>query len=1199
MEFQHPANFVSYYTNGVDLEIAQGLLGRAENMLSASSPVSEQAHLKSLVYLLQIQADLSAADVAFKRKQYYDALKGYRAVAKFILDTVIPQLRTRKTPKSWPGVNELGTALEESSNRLINILIPEDTSHFFTLNTSPIELDFSAIESLPKSIVVPKQIVPDEVLYFYNSAIAASEQGIWDKAQVFFYKALNLINGDDPDSMEMRANLNLSLGAVEVQLNEEGAALERLTESRQTFDKLEDHLGAAEVMHNMGLAYLRAGNIDQARASLDEARELASRASFQGLLNSQGANLRSIRAENQNETLRTPFSDGLLGTSHSNISGSSPSLSKHRFSVPFTAPVNMDTEKLASSLGSNDLELKFRALHRGIAGSSLKLVTPAQINIENFERELFVVVGKYQVQLDWTKESGLALPVLIDQVYDLRSKQNDPLTAGHRDESLTELAIFLPYLYHVILPIKMGDCLHHLGEYEEAQKEYRRAGQYRHISIPLEAANLWRRLAENILAWGDSFYRAGDTEQAIAVYSTVMDQQRQAADSFLYNDTKLKAKGDQVKAWLIAVDEGADPPLLNPALTHVLHTIRLRWEYIRAGLDFFGDLNTTVPPFTFKYLQEVARYFANRAIQAEQRYIDFYTRFENGQMTRQDLENVLQLSIKEEEAAKERASAANSAKDAAIHSATLSETRYDNADSLLEQFKDVDAELQVLAGHIARGNAFIDGDLPNLNYRSPGNYNFSGKKHEVLQQLTKRQTRISNELQQTRMENTVDELDEAKKMAEDQKTAAEARHKAAEIEKSIAMERKKHAAEMLAMYNNQVFNPEQWFMMATLMKSLSLTALYRAMETARLMQRAYNFEYLENREVISESYSFNEWRETGWMALTNDMLGGELLLKDIDSFTFHQITRIHHKPIPVRWEISLGNQFPGHFQFEFVRTGRMEFDIDLERVIEAHPGTYRHLLAGAELEIDGFLPPNGLHGRLTNSGFGHFRDAEGNAKFRLQPAETMVLSRYDRRRDSIILSPPHEMRALFESNSVASGWLLEIPKASNDVNLNAIFDVRLVLYFECLFDPTLFVADSTPLAGVHAERSRAYHLRFDYPDAFYSLRETGKANLELSALDFPINHEQPTLHSLALVMNPKAGETFENTKLSVSHPGQAVPVDVTVTGNNVVRKSALPIADGSSAMGTFEIEIDAAQIDRKEFLEDLVIVLEYRFTPAN
>jgi hypothetical protein len=89
-----------------------------------------------------------------------------------------------------------------------------------------------------------------------------------------------------------------------------------------------------------------------------------------------------------------------------------------------------------------------------------------------------------------------------------------------------------------------------------------------------------------------------------------------------------------------------------------MYTLRKRWTYISAGLDFFGALPTAIPPFTFRHLQEASRYVANRAIQAEQRYVEFYTRFESGQMTRRELQNAYEQSLQGVEIARQNQEAA-------------------------------------------------------------------------------------------------------------------------------------------------------------------------------------------------------------------------------------------------------------------------------------------------------------------------------------------------------------------------------------------------------------------------------------------------------------------------------------------------------------------------------------------------------------
>ena len=56
-----------------------------------------------------------------------------------------------------------------------------------------------------------------------------------------------------------------------------------------------------------------------------------------------------------------------------------------------------------------------------------------------------------------------------------------------------------------------------------------------------------------------------------------------------------------------------------------------------AGLDFFGIPASIVPIWTFDYLQSVARYFAQAAIQAERDYINFQDRADQATFTRTQL----------------------------------------------------------------------------------------------------------------------------------------------------------------------------------------------------------------------------------------------------------------------------------------------------------------------------------------------------------------------------------------------------------------------------------------------------------------------------------------------------------------------------------------------------------------------------------
>ena len=1200
MSIRFPENFVAYHA---DVEDRGHVFARLE-LMEAALPGARTAtainDLRARRTSLEWQAMLQRADDDFRARRYERALAGYRNVSRKILALLEPRVGRLRTPRVWPEGATITDALVSASAELLSHLIPEQQVTPLVLQAENV-VPLDELGATEHPVVSAAAQASDDVLAVINRAAAAAEQGRWDEASTLYQTA---IEGVPRDNTQMRAELMLNLGAVEIQRNETRAALRHLETAQGQFEELGDQLGVAEALHNAGLAHLRAGSGEEAVKTLGQARVVAGRASLLGLLE---------RTEEETPRGETETRDGIgfstatlnpvlanpafANTTIATTTVSRPELltslvltrsivSAPVITLPDTViapPSRTDAGQVAASLGSFDLSLKLRSVTKNVVQNNLALETPAQEKQDNFARALTVTVDEEPITLQWSKRERLDGRVLRNTLYRGRVNSSAIAQLGFRVREETEAIANLPHLYHLVLPIKMGDCHMHLGEHEEAQSQYGRASRYDFINLTREAPDLWRRMAENVVAWGDSLYRVGRTDEALPVYDLLMGDDRLASDSLFYTTDSLEATGETVREWLQAVAEGNEPPALNPAIAHLLHTVRRRWAYILAGLDFFGNTTNIVSPFSFRYLQEVARYFAQRAITAEQRYIDFYTRFENGEMTRKDLENATELSALEVDAARERERAAAATVEAADANADLARTRRQNAQDQLNQFNSVDWELEQLAGHIARGNAWTGGDLPNLNY-SAGSYHFDGPKHEVLQDLTRRQTSITNDLQRARMQDTVNEMAAAEDVAQAQQEVARAQHEAAQIETHIARARAEHADDMLNAFNEQKFNPEQWLSMATIMRWLANTALNRGIEVARLMERAYNFENFDNRQTIRDSYR---------LAFTDNMLGGELLLSDVDSFTHYHVTRVREKPIPVKWALSLPEQYPGQFS-QFAHTGRMEFEVDISRVIAAHPGTHRHQLVGVELEVDGFLPPTGLHGRLTNAGLGRYRDRDGSVNLRLQPAETLILSRYDRRQDSLLLAPPQEMRALFEGNSVASGWTLEIPRGSNDVDLNVVFDIRLVLYFECLFDRTLFTRDTQPLPLL-LQRSRSLFLRHHFPDAFYQLRETGRATIDLAAADFPRNQQQPTLRSLALAVTAADGASLDGVGLAVNHPGTNAPVNATLDARQVVPSGDLPVNGDPSALGRYEIELDPAQ---REHIADITLVMDYGFAPA-
>ncbi len=1169
---RHPENLIAYQTPLAYRGAAKARLEALTALAAGQVATSAARDLAARRKLLGWQVRLEKADADFAAQRYEDALAAYEQVSKEVLALIEPKAGR---PKRWPEGRKVIEAMAEAGAALLTHLLPQEPEPRLVL-TAPVDSITELLGEGPAMVSAVSELSPQASSLIERAGVAV-RQGRWAEAGTLYAEAADGV----PEAK--RAEILLNLGAVEVQQGEPAKAKATLERAHGLFKASGDELGMAEASHNMGLAMLREGNGEAAVSRLKEARSLAGKASLRGLLD--GVRVAeparpSTPAAMLREAIR-PAEEEMTVV----LSERTPSIrAVAAREALISRATATDTDELAETLGTHDLELKLRTIDSGAGRTDLKLQTPAQERAENFQRTVSFATGAQPLILQWSAKEPLKAATLLSGLSG-RVASKHLTGVGLTDRGEAALAVNLPQLYHFVLPLKIADCLHQLQRFEAAHEEYSRASRYELINLALEAPDLWRRMADNVLAWGDALYRAGDGQSALPVYELLLKQDTTPGSSLFYTSPSLSPVGTVVTNWLAALRAEQTLPELNPAIVAVLHSVRKRWVYLEAGLDFFGVPATVVSPFTFRYLQDVARYLAQRANNAEQRYIDFYARFENAQLTRKELENAEELAGLGIDLAEQNRVAANETVRAAQEATKLAGIRAANAQQQLTEFNNASWELETLAGHIARGSAWTGGDLPKLHYSAEGRYDIEGKKHEVLQELTRRQAAISNDLQRERMADAVAELNQGKVVAQAQQAVAQARAGAAQIEVQIANARADHASEMLDAFNGQVFNPEQWQAMALFMRWLASTALDQAIEVAQLMERAYNFENFVSRKVIRPSYKVSS---------TKDMLGAEWLLSDIDSFTHHQVTQVKEKPIPVKWGVSLAEEFPGQF-LTFSRTGRLDFDVDLARVALAHPGTYRHRLAAVELEVDGFVPPMGVHGRLTSSGLGRHRGRDGSVSLRVQPAETLVLSRYSRRVDGALLSPPPDMRALFEGNSVGCGWSLEIPRSANDLDLRLVFDVRLVLYFDCLFDRDLYDVDSQPPAGSVFKRTRAIYLSQHQPDAFYQFKESGKAEISLSTADFPLNQGSPVLQGLSLAVVPAAGSApLTGLPLSVSYPGTTAAAAVTVDSANLVPKGALPVTGTPSATGGYVLTAASHQ----EQIDDVVLVLDYEYSPV-
>jgi hypothetical protein len=385
-----------------------------------------------------------------------------------------------------------------------------------------------------------------------------------------------------------------------------------------------------------------------------------------------------------------------------------------------------------------------------------------------------------------------------------------------------------------------------------------------------------------------------------------------------------------------------------------------------------------------------------------------------------------------------------------------------------------------------------------------------------------------------------------------------------------------------------------------------------ALKTALLMQQAYNFETDQALALIKPDYSTDA---------VNGLLAADSLLADIESFTYDLISSARGKPQPVKQTISLAERYPFAFESQLRSTGAMDFQTTLDDFDSIYPGAYAGRIVAVEVDVDGLVPPTGVSGSLTNAGISAYRlpyaswpdPATPAVKYRIQPQETLVISDYAARNDTLLIPPNSRQLRIFEGAGVASTWHLELPKAINDIDYGALLDVRLTFYYQARYDPSIAAAVSQDLAARpgFTSRQRAIPLRWIYPDAFFAFQGSGTLSFSLSAPDFRNNETQPQLTAVGVVIATDGSVSADGLNVGLATPAHAAPVTATLDGNGLADSGTsgspwAPLAVGS-ALGQYSITLAAADnpslapggtLDLTPIV-NVALLMNYTFTPRS
>ncbi|MBV8140101.1 MAG: hypothetical protein JO121_31340, partial [Deltaproteobacteria bacterium] len=627
------------------------------------------------------------------------------------------------------------------------------------------------------------------------------------------------------------------------------------------------------------------------------------------------------------------------------------------------------------------------------------------------------------------------------------------------------------------------------------------------------------------------------------------------------------------------------------------------------------------PIWTFDYLQNVAINFTQLAINAEKDFISFQERADQGTLTRQQLQQDITQANAEVDAAQAQIDAAAAEQTAYEDGAALANQRASDATQNVTDYSstsEMSIVYQATSQQLAGGD---DGDPNQLNgiadalqgigdagQRLREGWHLEGSAATLAAGNQLAASRYTRQYEIAAMQREANELGLAATQAGDEAAAAKARTNAAKAAKAVADAHQQAATQNLAAFDEQFFTPDVWYRLANASYRLYRRYLYMAIRTARLMQRAYNFETDQTLRWIKSDYTTDE---------VKGLLGAEALMADIQSFSFDLITSRASKPQPIKQTISLYNQYGFAFENQLRKTGIMEFQTHIEDFDFYYPGTYAGRIEAVEVSIIGVLPPTGISGTLTNSGISSYRtpasvSGAGTStpvKFRVQSKETLILSDYSARQDTLLVTNNSGMLRIMQGAGLASTWRLELPKAINDIDYGALTDVQLTFYYKARYDPLLHdavIAQLATLPGINT-RQRGIPLRWIYPDAYFHFQDTGNLSITLKKSDFRTNETNPVLTSVGLLVATDGSVSAGGIKVSLATPTHAAIAAVTDAAGQINSERASPWAPlASGAMiGGYSLSLTATdnpQLVKNGKLDltplvNIALLLQYQFTP--
>ena len=862
--------------------------------------------------------------------------------------------------------------------------------------------------------------------------------------------------------------------------------------------------------------------------------------------------------------------------------------------------------KLQNSLLSNTLPmdaaggnvplmgLSQKALANGDSGA-VELLSYTKFSNRKTQKQLGILTQDGSI---WSIGLGNEAVANITEFYKKLQETKDPgILMGYLDHYTVTVA-YLTHIYSWVLPMALGDCYAALGSFQEAERVYLSTLQYKYLNGFLETVNLWLRLAELYEEWGNRIYRnAGKDIQAFQKakekYELIITTDNAlAGNSPLYHHAAFASMKTRVNAIIQAMIINNGTSSENPRIIQVLLQARLQLTKIANNLNFLG-ISVATPPFSFEYMQTVARYFCQHAGQVEQMYIQFMSTAENEKLREQQMSQQATLATASVELERRGLTEAREGLDVATASFNYADVQLQNANTALNSFNNVRWELLELDTLQAWANASaVDrDDQVKLTISGYSYYSADSKRRNVvLQELAAQRTRISHELEEARLQREIAEAQAYKQVSQQQIEQARARVNIAAQRIVIAQTQERFARENLEFLQGREFSSAMWYNLARQARRFAGKYLDMAIEVSLMMEIAYEAETGRDLRKIKMEYGLDH---------LNGLMGAEALMLDIDYFTLDYL-RTRARKAQMKQSISLADNFPMAFS-RLLETGNTYFETTMDFFDRRYPGYYLQKVKQVEVVMIGLNGTEGVHGTLRNIGVSKFRKKDGSKVNQLFTADVMPLSEYNVRNDAIVFQLDTKELRLFENNGIATMWQLDLPLSTNTFPLTQILDIQLVVYYDGFFDAQL---EQSILAALPASdtASRGLSMQLYAPDELFFLKNQGSASISIEPALFPANQKNQILTNYFLKVSGEAA-TIGNMKVRLQVEGLNQSFTFTLD------------ADGNADSDGFQALLNRTLLDKWNFtidpadnphlvqngklnlygLRDLSIFLEYKY----